>query len=362
MTRSTKLKSVVLLAGLSVAVTACQTTGPTTHSSYSTVEEGVETLMATAETEWAIAIHGGAGVRSRNSLTPELERSYRETLDEALRAAAARLNAGEDGAEAVVAAITVLEDSPLFNAGIGGALDERGDVVHDASIMRGDNRDAGAVAGSRQIKNPITAAHRMMEDTGTVLLTGEGADDYAKASGLDMMDPADFVTERRRRLLERARKRARSEASLNMSEEILFGTVGAVVLDKNGNIFAGTSTGGRTNKRFGRIGDSPVIGAGTYAANESCAVSATGHGEWFMRYTVARDICARMEWGDETLPDAARAVIMDGLKPLGGSGAVISLTPDGDVVFAMNGNGMYRGVARSDMAPKTGIYAIESVK
>ena len=313
---------------------------------------------------WVIAIHGGAGVKDRAEMTPELEAAYRADLEDALKAGAGVLIAGEDGAAAIEAALIVLEDSPLFNAGIGAALDSHGQAKHDASIMRGDTRDAGAVAASSRIRNPITAARAVMEATENVLLAGDGADWFAAEQGLTLADPVEFVTDARRAALLERRAATPGEVAENMSEpaETGFGTVGAVVLDGAGVIHAGTSTGGRTNKRFGRIGDSPIIGAATFAANESCAVSATGHGEFFMRWTVARDICARVELAGEALPKAAETVVIDTLKPVGGDGAVIALSPQGQVVFSMNGQGMYRGAMSSAMPARTGIYADEDIE
>ena len=227
--------------------------------------------------------------------------------------------------------------------------------------MRGDDQDAGAVAGSSRIRNPITAARAVMEQTENVLVHGDGADWFAAEQGLALADPLYFQTAQRRESLMRKRQREPGTVA-SESEEWAFGTVGAVVLDRNGTLTAGTSTGGRTNKRYGRIGDSPIIGAGTYASNSSCAVSATGHGEFFIRWTVARDVCARMEFGGETLEQAASTVILDTLKPVGGSGAIIALDPTGKVVFSMNGRGMYRGVMSSETPARTAIYAQEAVK
>ncbi len=311
--------------------------------------------------KWVIAVHGGAGVKSRSKMTPQLEAQYRAGLKMATEAGGRILAKGGSGAQAIEAALKVLEDSPLFNAGRGAALDEHGNARHDASIMRGYDRDAGAVAGTSRIKNPISAARAVMENTENVLLNGAGADWFAKEQGLEMADPLYFQTDARRESLLKKRAKSRGGVAFNEASDTAFGTVGAVVLDSAGNISAGTSTGGRTNKRFGRIGDSPIIGAGTYASNQSCAVSATGHGEYFMRWTVARDICARMEFGGASLEQAANAVLIDTLKPLGGGGAIISIDPQGKVVFSMNDKGMYRGVMSSQTKARTGIY-FEEVK
>jgi len=316
---------------------------------------------------WVIAVHGGAGVKSRTRMTAELEAQYRAGLKQATEAGGRVLARGGDGAQAIEAALHVLEDSPLFNAGRGAALDANGNARHDASIMRGNDRDAGGVAGSSRIRNPISAARAVMDKTENVLLRGAGADWFAAEQNLTLVDPLYFQTDARRKSLIKKREKIAATSAQDESDKTgeigntAFGTVGAVVLDQDGNISAGTSTGGRTNKRFGRVGDSPIIGAGTYASNQSCAVSATGHGEYFMRWTVARDICARMEFGGASLEQAANTVLIETLKPLGGSGAIISIDPQGKVVFSMNAKGMYRGVMSSQTSARTGIY-LDSVK
>jgi beta-aspartyl-peptidase (threonine type) len=311
---------------------------------------------------WVIAIHGGAGVINPDRMTPETKAAYNKALAVALEAGGAVLARGGSGPEAIEAALITMEDDPLFNAGRGGVLDSTGNVRHDASIMRGDTLDAGAITGSTRIKNPITAARAMM-GTQNVMVLGDGADWFAAEEGLELIDPMWFQTERRRGSLLRAREANPGQvAALEEAvHDTAFGTVGAVVLDREGNISAGTSTGGRTNKRFGRVGDSPIIGAGTYASNASCAVSATGHGEWFMRYTVARDICAQMELAGESLEDASRHVVIDTLGPLGGEGATIAIDASGKVVFSMNVNGTYRGVMSSGTRARTAVYADEEV-
>lgn len=306
--------------------------------------------------KWVIAVHGGAGVKSQKNLNAELEAKYRAGLIAATEAGAKVLASGGSGAKAIEVALIILEDSSLFNAGRGAALDANGNARHDASIMRGKDRDAGGVAGSSRIKNPISAARAVMEQTENVLLRGEGADWFAAQQNLSLVDPLYFQTKARRKALMKKRAKAASSRTSTDFSATTFGTVGAVVLDVHGNISAGTSTGGRTNKRFGRVGDSPIIGAGTYASNQSCAVSATGHGEYFMRWTVARDICARMEFGGQSLEQAANAVLIDTLKPLGGNGAIIALDPTGKVVFSMNNKGMYRAVMSSQTPARSGIY------
>ena len=313
--------------------------------------------------EWVIAIHGGAGSTSRDDLSPEREAEVRADIEAALQAGASLLDDGATGTEAIEAALKILEDSPRFNAGRGAALNEHGHARHDASIMRGEDLGAGAVAGSSRIKNPIAAARAVMEKTQNVMLHGDGADWFAAEADLEMADPSYFITERRRRALHQQRARdPDAETVANPYEEAFYGTVGAVVLDRHGNLSAGTTTGGRTNKRYGRVGDSPVIGAGTYASNSSCAVSATGHGEYFLRWTVARDICARVELAGESLDEAARTVIVDTLLPEGGTGGVVALDPSGNVVFVMTTANLKRGVMSSATGAKVAVYSDESVR
>lgn len=343
----------LLLLTPALSATGCISTGGT-----------VQSQQTNGDTRWALAIHGGAGVKSKDAMTPEIERQYRGALERALAAGSEVLQNNGDSTGAVVAAIKVLENSPLFNAGRGAALDERGLAAHDASIMSGANMDAGAIAASERIRNPIEAAARLMTDTETVMLASAGADQFARASGLAMESPAYFKTEARRK----AQKQKQAENPRNkpmtteQNDSEIMGTVGAVALDMHGNLTAGTSTGGRTNKPWGRIGDSPVIGAGNYASNKSCAVSATGHGEYFMRYTVARDVCARVEFLNEPLDVAADYVIKDTLAKVGGSGAVIAIAPDGTVAFSMNGRGMYRGTVSSNQSAITAIYVDDKLE
>ena len=312
--------------------------------------------------DWVIAIHGGAGSTTRDKLSADEEARLRADLNAALEAGATLLDAGGTGPEAIEAALRVLEDSPHFNAGRGAALDEHGDARHDASIMRGEDHGAGGIAGSSRIRNPISAARAVMEQTRNVMLHGDGADWFAADNGLEIADPHYFITEKRRQLLRDARARNAGEVAANVSDESAFGTVGAVVLDRHGNLSAGTSTGGRTNKRYGRIGDSPVIGAGTFASNDSCAVSGTGHGEYFMRWTVARDICARVQFAGESLERAAQALIVDTLLPAGGTGGVIALDPGGTVVFVTTTANLKRGVMSSSMPARVAVYSDEEVR
>ena len=313
--------------------------------------------------DWIIAIHGGAGSTTRAELSAEAEEQSLADLTAALEAGAALLKDGAHGPAAIEAALKVLEDSPHFNAGRGAALDEHGQARHDASIMQGNDLKAGGIAGSSRIKNPIAAARAVMEQTQNVMLHGEGADWFAAEAGLEMADPLYFVTEKRREaLLKQRAKDPDAETVVVPYDESTYGTVGAVVLDRHGNLSAGTSTGGRTNKRYGRIGDTPIIGAGTYASNSSCAVSATGHGEYFMRWTVARDICARVEFAGESLEEASRQLMIQTLLPQGGTGAVIALDPSGNVVFVMTTANLKRGVMSSATPARVAVYSDEPVR
>ncbi|MFT5380598.1 MAG: beta-aspartyl-peptidase (threonine type), partial [Alteromonas macleodii] len=259
---------------------------------------------------------------------------------------------------AVVETIKILESSPLFNAGIGAVYTFDGEHELDASIMHGGSKNAGAVAGVKTIRSPIEAALLVMNESPHVMLSGRGAEDYAKENGLEQLDNTVFDTEFRKQALDKAKARMQQVSSGYGSQQgnERFGTVGAVVLDQEGNIVAGTSTGGMTAKRYGRIGDSPVIGAGTYADNESCAVSATGHGEYFIRYNVAADICARMKYQGLTLNDAANTVVNDVLVKAGGDGGVIAIDAKGNVAMPFNSAGMYRASVDINGKVKVAIY------
>ena len=294
----------------------------------------------------AIVIHGGAGTIERDKMSAEVEARYRKTLTEAVSAGHRVLARGGRSQDAVIAAIVVMEDSPLFNAGLGAVFTNEGEVELDASIMLGEDLNAGAVTGVKKVRNPILLAERIMSNSPHVMLMGEGAEAFAKTQQLELVDNEYFKTERRRRQLEHAIARdqdlAAIESVTDAYESRKFGTVGAVALDQRGNIAAATSTGGMTNKRFGRIGDSPIIGAGTYADNNACGISATGHGEYFIRAAVAYDICARVKYQGVNLRTAANAVVHATLVKMGGDGGIIGLDPSGEVVYAFNTTGMYR--------------------
>jgi beta-aspartyl-peptidase (threonine type) len=309
-----------------------------------------------------LVMHGGAGTITRASMTPELEKQYRETLEQALRTGHAVLAKGGTSVDAVEASIHILEDSPLFNAGKGAVFTHEGRNELDASIMRGQDKAAGAVAGVTIIKNPISAARAVMEKSPHVLMAGKGAELFATKMGLEIVDPQYFWTERRwkelqEELVDEQKPHAELDRKLYSEPgEKRFSTVGAVALDRNGNLAAGTSTGGMTNKQYGRVGDSPIIGAGTYADNESCAVSGTGHGEFFIRWTVAYDIAALMKYKGMTVDQAANEVVNRKLKAAGGEGGVIALDRNGNFSMRFNSEGMYRGSIGADGVPHVAIY------
>jgi len=307
-----------------------------------------------ARETWALAIHGGSGVIERDSLSPDQERAYRAGLSVALEAGSAVLRRGGSSLDAVEATIRVLEDDPLFNAGRGAVFTADGRNELDASIMDGSTRKAGAVAGVTRTRNPISLARAVMEKSRHVMLAREGADQFSVEQGLEQVDPSYFRTERRwQELLDWQRDNA---ASLDPTHSR--GTVGAIAFDMNGHLAAGTSTGGTTGKRWGRIGDSPVIGAGTYAADGNCAVSATGAGELYIRASAARQVCDRIAWQRLSAQEAADATIAD-IGSIGGDGGLIVMDGSGRIAFSMNTSGMYRGWVTSSTPPGTAIYATE---
>jgi L-asparaginase / beta-aspartyl-peptidase len=308
----------------------------------------------------AIAIHGGAGVILPENMTPELEAAYRAELEGALRAGHAVLARGGSALDAVVAAVRPLEDSELFNAGRGAVLTSEGTAELDASIMDGATLSAGAVAGVKRVKNPITAARAVMEQSPHVMMVGEGAEAFVSPLGLELVDNEYFITDRRLQQLRQvqARERTQTGALVPRDPEAwqMTSTVGAVALDANGHLAAATSTGGMTNKRFGRVGDSPIIAAGTYADDATTAVSATGHGEYFIRLAVAHSIAARMRYLGESVAQAAHAVIHTDLTDLGGTGGVIALDAQGNVAMPFNTPGMFRGTIDTEGRISIAIY------
>src|SRR6478752_7506178 len=292
---------------------------------------------------FAIAIHGGAGTLARDQMSAAQERDYLDGLGAALDAGSALLAQSRPGLDAVIAAVRVLEDNPLFNAGRGAVLDRDGMAELDASLMDGRTLAAGAVSGLRHIRNPIDLARLVMDRSPHVMLVGTGAEDFARTQGMELVSNEYFRTPARQRQLERHLSGAVSREN----ELEAFGTVGAVAPDAHGNLAAATSTGGMTGKRWGRVGDSPIIGAGTYANNAGCAVSATGHGEYFIRTVVAHDICAQMQYAKLPLAESVRNTLAR-MKALGGNGGVVAIAPDGALVMDFNSEGMFRGARGSD--------------
>lgn len=316
----------------------------------------------------AIAIHGGAGTIEKSNFTPELEAAYRAKLAEAVETGYSILNKGGSSLDAVTASINILENSAFFNAGKGAVYTYDETHEMDASIMFGKNRQAGAVAGVTRIKNPINLARIVMDKSVHVMLSGQGAEQFAEIQGVELVDNNVFNTEKRYKSLLKAKEKMKKAEQNNIDYQAAHntldvkykvGTVGAVALDKQGNITAGTSTGGMTNKRFGRIGDSPVIGAGTFADNSSCAVSATGHGEYFIRYNVAADICARVKYQGKSIVQSGEEVIHDVLMPMGGTGGVIIIDTKGNISMPFNTPGMYRAKKSAGEPTYVGIFSGE---
>ena len=322
--------------------------------------------------KWSLAIHGGAGTLDPDKMTPEKRSQYEAALQAALDAGSKVLAGGGDAMDAIKAAIIIMEDSPLFNAGKGAVFTWDGTNELDASIMDGRDRSAGAIAGVKTVRNPILLADTVRTQSDHVMLMGAGAEAFAVSKGFAVTPPEYFATAARREALERLK--AEKLSALDVDHK--FGTVGAVALDQSGNLAAGTSTGGMTGKRWGRVGDAPMIGAGTYADNRACAVSATGWGEYFIRVGVAHEICARLRAfeefkaadgiGDEMpaevkaqVPQHIADAVMADVKQMGGDGGVILVTPAGEAIFSFNTTGMYRGRATSDGINEVAIFGGE---
>ena len=334
------MKKVLFITALFLISFGCQTEKPSTENKKS---EKVN--------DFAIIIHGGAGTILKKNLSDEMEKAYKVKLEESIKAGHTILKNGGTSQEAVIKAIQVMEESPLFNAGKGAVFthDETNEL--DASFMDGKTLNAGAAAGVTNVKSPIELAVKVMTDSDHVMLSGKGASTFAKEKGLEIVDPSYFFTERRFKSLQRIKNRNKTELDHDDKKAAFydadiknakFGTVGCVALDKNGNIAAGTSTGGMTNKRWGRIGDAPIIGSGTYANNKTCGVSSTGWGEYFIRSQVAYDISAQMEYQQKSLKEATTDVIQNKLTKLGGTGGVVALDKNGNMSFEFNTAGMYR--------------------
>ena len=314
------------------------------------------------DSSYSLAMHGGAGVITKDNMSDELEAEYRAVITEVLNKGDTMLAGGEHGLDVVVALIKILEDDPKFNAGKGAVFAADGKNYMDASIMDGQFKNSGAVSSVTTIKNPITLARAVMDKSRHVMLSGEGAETFATENDIEIVDPAYFFTQRRYDSLQR---KLRDREGYN-TPETRFGTVGIVVKDSCGDLAAGTSTGGLTAKEFGRVGDTPIIGAGTYADNDSCAVSATGTGEFFIRATVASDICARMKYSGVSLQEAADTVMHDVLPAMsgsgelsqtqGGDGGIVAVDKDGNWAFSFNTEGMYRGALKKGDTPVVQIF------
>ena len=315
---------------------------------------------------FGIVIHGGAGTILKENMTDSLEAEYKAVLEEAIRVGHSILADGGTSLEAVQRTINVLEDHPLFNAGKGAVFTNEGKNELDAAIMDGETLNAGAIAGVTTVKNPINLAYQVMENSPHVLLSGKGAEQFAEEQELEIVEPSYFHTEARFNSLQRIKDSEKTELDHDAEKTAFidpfikdskFGTVGCVALDKNGNLAAGTSTGGMTNKRWNRIGDVPIIGAGTYANNATCAVSATGWGEFFIRGVVAYDISAMMEYRKMSLKEASRRVIQEKLTQLGGEGGIIAIDAKGNIAMEFNSAGMYRAAMNRDGELTLGIYS-----
>ena len=316
---------------------SCTNTGKTADNA---LNETVE------KQEWAIVLHGGAGYMTREKLGPGLEKEYRDALAFALNTGKEILSSGGTALDAVEKVINTMEDNPLFNAGKGAVFTHEGKNELDASIMDGSNLGAGGVACVTDIKNPISAARKVMTNSEHVLLIGAGASEFAREQGLEIVDPSYFYTE------------GAYQELIELLKKDKHGTVGCCALDKDGNLAAGTSTGGRVNKRYNRVGDAPIIGAGTYANNNTCAVSATGHGEYFIRWTVAHDISALMEYKGLSVIEASELVINDKLVKAGGVGGVICVDKAGNISMPFNSSNMFRAFATA--AGKEGILVFKN--
>ncbi|HEX6914277.1 MAG TPA: isoaspartyl peptidase/L-asparaginase [Chitinophagaceae bacterium] len=318
---------------------------------------------------YVLVIHGGAGTILKKSMTPEKEAAYRAGLQQALDAGNKILQSGGSALDAVEAAVRVMEDNPLFNAGKGAVFTNEGKNEMDAAIMEGQTLKAGSVASVMTIRNPITAARRVMERTPHVMLIGRGAEQFAASAGCDIVDPSYFFTQDRWEGLLRARKadslKAQKDSASKQAVRQLenpdnkYGTVGAVALDMHGNLAAATSTGGMTNKKYNRVGDAPIIGAGTYANNNSCAISGTGWGEFFIRLVMAKTVSDRVEYGGQTLNEAATEMIMKQLPALGGDGGLIAVDKDGNIAMPFCTEGMYRAYIKSNGETAIRIYKTE---
>ena len=352
------MKKKMLPFVLCAALVACNDRSP------KPTETAVVTVENPVADNFGIVIHGGAGTILKENMTPELETAYKETLEKAIKTGYVILQNSGSSMDAVEKTIHILEDSPLFNAGKGAVFTNEGKNELDASVMDGKTRNAGAVAGVTTVKNPITLARAVMERSEHVMLARKGAEFFAEQNGIELTDPSYFYTENRMKALKRAKEREKTTLDHDGSsafydpliKEQKLGTVGCVALDKDGNLAAGTSTGGMTNKKWGRVGDSPIIGAGTYANNATCAVSSTGWGEFFIRGVVAYDISAMMDYKSLSLQEASKEVVQKKLSGLGGTGGIIAIDKNGNMAMEFNTAGMYRAAMDKDGNLTIGIY------
>jgi beta-aspartyl-peptidase (threonine type) len=347
------MKNIFYLFIAAILLISCKQ--PSSDTATNTDQTTATKAEKTITNEFAIVIHGGAGAIKKENMTPALELQYQEKLTEAIKAGHEILAKGGTAMDAVEASIRVMEDSPLFNSGKGSVFTHDGINSLDASFMDGSNLNAGAVAGVTTVKNPISLARKVMTDSDHVLLSGTGADAFATTltdPQIEIVENTYFFTQNRyeslQRVLAKEEKDKQKTALLELEDSFIkdskYGTVGCVALDKNGNIAAGTSTGGMTNKKYGRIGDSPLIGSGTYANNNTCGVSSTGHGEYFIRAQVAYDISALMEYSGKTLKEATREVVQKKLVDMGGTGGIVALDHLGNISMEFNTAGMYRAM------------------
>ena len=335
-------------------------------SSSETAQAETTNEMNSEKPEFAIIIHGGAGTILKKNMTPEKEAAYKAKLEEAIRVGYEVLKNGGTSLDAVTKTINVMEDSPLFNAGKGAVFTNAETNELDASIMDGKTLNAGASAGTTTVRNPIDLARAVMDNSEHVMLSGQGAETFAEEQGLAIVEPSYFFTENRFQSLQRIKDREKTELDHDAKtafydptiKDSKFGTVGCAALDKNGNLAAGTSTGGMTNKRYGRIGDAPIIGSGTYANNETCAVSSTGWGEYFIIAQVAHDISALMDYKGLSLKEAAK-IVLDKVEDLGGDGGIVAVDKNGNMVAEFNTAGMYRATLNDKGELEIGIYEKE---
>ncbi len=350
------MKKLLFLFSLILFVSCNEKTSP-----QSTEVEQQTSKQKDSVANFGIVIHGGAGTILKENMSDSLEQAYKTKLEEAIRTGHEILANGGTALEAVQRTINIMEDSPLFNSAKGAVFTNEGKNELDASIMDGETMNAGAVAGVTNVKNPINLAYEVMVNSEHVMLSGKGAEQFAKEQGLEIVDPEYFYTENRYRSMERAREREKKKSNKTafydpFIKDEKFGTVGCAALDKNGNLAAGTSTGGMTNKKYNRIGDAPIIGAGTYANNKTCAVSSTGWGEFFIRGVVAYDISAMMEYKGVSLEEAAREVIQKKVPDMGGNGGIIAIDHEGNVAMEFNTSGMYRAAMNKNSELTIGLY------